>query len=350
MRWAAAALDRDQLVLFPERLDDVVPADDPVRLLDEILGNLDWSAWEAGYKDVACGRPPLSPRLLASVILFGLLTQVRASRKLEAALSVRLDFRWLAHGTLIDHSTLSEFRRKHTDALADLFVKVGVIAHETMMSPLSRLAFDGTRIRASNHRHRRMSPEKLRKLERELAEKFAELQKQADAEDAAGQESFDNHPDGLSAEMADAKKRAAQIQAALAELNRLKKAGEAPPKRIPLTDPESRITPNKEGGFAANYTPLATVDVDSGLIVTGDVIPHTDEEQHLVAAVEAVEANFGIRPDEVLTDGMNGTGANLAALDGKNVTVYSPPKTPDPATTRRSRYLPRNTTSCRRRN
>lgn len=328
MKWATVEWDRDQLVLFPQRLDDVVPAGHAVRLLDGILGNLDWSAWEKKYKDVDRGRPPFAPRLLASVILYGLLVQIRASRKLEEALFVRLDFRWLAQGTAIDHTTLCAFRREHADALKDLFVKVGVVSLRTMMSPLSRLAFDGTRVRASNHRHRRLSPEKLQKLERELAEKFADLQKQADAEDAAGQESFDNHPGELSSEMADIKKRTAKIQAALAELDRIEQAGEDLPKRIPLTDPDSRISPNKEGGFAANYTPLAGVDVDSGLIVTADVIPGTDEEQHLVAAVEAVEADFGVKPQEVLADGLFATGSNLQKLEDMNVTLYSPPGVP----------------------
>ena len=71
MKWAAARWDRDQLVLFPQRLDDVIPAGHAVRLLDEILGSLDWSAWEKKYKDVDRGRPPYSPRLLASIILYG---------------------------------------------------------------------------------------------------------------------------------------------------------------------------------------------------------------------------------------------------------------------------------------
>ncbi len=328
MRWATAEWDRDQLVLFPQRLDDVVPAGHAVRLLGGILGSLDWSAWETRYKDVDCGRPPFSPRLLASIILYGLLVQIRAGRKLEEALFVRLDFRWLAGGTTVDHTTLCEFRRTHADALGDLFVQVGVVAQQTLLTPLCRLAFDGTRVRASNHRHRRLSPEKLQELQRELAEKYAALQKQADAEDAAGQESFDNHPEELSPEMADVKQRTASIQAALAELERIEQAGEDLPKRIPLTDPQSRISPNKEGGFAANYTPLAGVDVDSGLIVTADVIPGTDEEQHLVAAVEAVEANFGVQPQEVLADGLFATGSNLPKLEDKNVTLYSPPGVP----------------------
>lgn len=60
------------------------------------------------------------------------------------------------------------------------------------------------------------------------------------------------------------------------------KAAQGPvPKRIPLTDPESRLSPNKEGGFARNYTPLANVDLESGLILDGDVLQNTDEEQHL---------------------------------------------------------------------
>ncbi len=324
MRWAVPGLDRDQLILFPERLDDVVPAGHAVRLLDGILGSLDWSAWEKRYKNVDRGRPPFTPRLLASIILYGLLVQIRASRKLEEALSVRLDFRWLAEDMSVDHTTLCTFRRDHADALGDLFVKVGVVALRAMMSPLSRLAFDGTRIKASNHRGRKLSPEKLRKLERELVEKFAELQKKADAEDVAAQESFDNHPDETSAEMIDVVQRTARIQAALAELDRIEKAGEELPKRIPLTDPESRISPNKEGGFAANDTPLAGVDVDSGLVVTADVIPGTDEEQHLLAAVESVEENFGVTPEEALADGLFATGSNLEKLEAKGVTLYAP--------------------------
>jgi hypothetical protein len=99
---------------------------------------------------------------------------------------------------------------------------------------------------------------------------------------------------------------------------------------MPLTDPDSRITPNKEGGFAANYTPVAGVDVDSGLIVTADVIAGTDEEQLLVAAVQDVEEQFETRLEAVLADGLFATGANLEALDQQGITLYSPSGQPDP--------------------
>ncbi len=326
MRWASVGLDRQQLVLFPQRLDEALPSEHPVRLFSDVLDQIDWSVWEAEYKDVPQGRPPVHPRVLASIILYGLLVRIRASRALEAALWERIDFRWLVQDCKVDHTTISEFRRQHPDALSDLFVKVGVVARRAMLSPLKQMAFDGTRVRASNQRSRSLTPETLRKLEAELQEKFAAFEQQAHREDTAAA-SEEKLPD----ELQDLKRRAAQIEGALAELNRIEAAGESVPKRIPLTDPESRITPNKDGGFAANYNPMVGVDVDSGLIVTGDVIAQTSEEQHLVAAVADVEEHFDTRPQAVLVDGLFPTGANLKALDEQHVTVYAPTGQPDPA-------------------
>lgn len=326
MRWASGGLDRQQLVLFPQRLDEALPGEHPVRLFNDVLDQIDWSVWEAEYKDVPHGRPPIHPRVLASIILYGLLVRIRASRALEAALWERIDFRWLVEDFKVDHTTISEFRRQHPEALSDLFVKVGVVAQRVMLSPLKQLAFDGTRVKSSNQRSRTLTPEKLRKLEAELREKFAAFEEQAHLEDTAAASQTE-----LPDELRDLRRRAAQIEGALAEVKRIEAGGEPLPKRIPLTDPESRMAPNKEGGFAPNYTPMVGVDVDSGLIVTGDVIAPTAEEQHLVAAVADVEEHFDTRPEAVLVDGLFPTGANLKALDEQNVTVYSPTGQPDPA-------------------
>lgn len=88
MDWAKANERRDQMVLFPTRWDDVLAPDHHVRLLDEILQRLDWSRWEMLY-DRRRGQPPIQPRILAAVILYGLLNRIRSSRALEEALQVR---------------------------------------------------------------------------------------------------------------------------------------------------------------------------------------------------------------------------------------------------------------------
>jgi transposase len=332
-QWAQAPQKREQMVLFAERLDEVLPSDHSVRLLDLILQRIPWTKWEARYHG-RLGQPPIHPRVLASVVLYGLLNRIRSSRALENSLSIRLDFLWLVEGRSIDHTTLSEFRRQHADELKDLFVQVGLVARELGLLSLQLLAFDGTRLRANNRRSGTRTPAELLEMRTALAAKYAELEAKAAAEDARDEEAFGaGAAPVLPKELANVKRLQEQVEAALAELERMRQAGETVPKRLPLTDPESRLTPNKEGGFAPNYTPLATVDVESGLIVSVDVIAMTNEEPHLVPAIQDVQQQFGLEspPPEMLGDGALCSGANLAALAEIGVTLYSPLASVDPA-------------------
>ncbi len=328
MDWAKTVEQRDQMVLFPTRLDDAIASDHAVRLLDYILRRLDWSKWEALY-DLHQGQPPIHPRIVASVILYGLLTRIRSSRALEEALQVRLDFRWLVEGRSIDHTTISEFRRKNAAALKDTFVQLGVLARELGWLKLEALAFDGTRMRANNRRSGSRTPDQLREMKKELAAKFAELEvKTAEADKVDAEVFGDQSAHTLSEELADVKRRQKQVDAALAELKRLENEGEKLPKRIPITDPTSRIMPNKDGGFAPNFTPLATVDVDSGIIASADVIANINEDNHMISAVEDVQESFGLDspPPEMLADGLMATGENLAACAERDIDLYSPVK------------------------
>lgn len=324
MDWAKSPELRNQLVLFPSRLDDVIGQGHNVRLLDDILGRLDWSKWESAY-DLRRGQPPIHPKILAGVILYGLLTRIRTSRALEEALQVRLDFRWLVEGRSIDHTTISEFRRKNADALKDTFVQIGLVARTMGHLPLETLAFDGTRIRANNRKNGTRTPGRLRELKTELAEKFAELEAKTAAADTQEDEVF-GATHSLSSELADVERRRKQVDAALAEIEQIEQTGQTIPKHVPVTDPQSRLIPNKEGGFAPNYTPLATVDVDSGLIVSAEVISNIDEEKHLIPAIEDVQEQFGLDapPAEVLADGKMATGENLAECAARDISLYSP--------------------------
>ena len=328
--WSEPPQRREQLVLFRECLDDAIGPDHVVRQLNELLARLDWSAWEASYHG-RLGQPAIHPRVLASVLLYGLLRRTRSSRALEEALQMRLDFRWLAEGRSIDHTTISEFRHRHGEALKDLFVQVGLLAKQLGLLLLEQLAFDGTRMRSNNRPHGSRTPQELHDLREQLARKFQELETRAVAADVQDDEALGSSAP-LSQEWSDTQQRLTRVDQALAELARVSEAGETTPTRLPLTDPESRITPNKEGGFAPNYTPLATVDVASGLIVAADVIAMTDEDHYLVPSAREVQNDFALeRPVPVmLGDGLQATGANLAELESLGVTLYAPVPLPDP--------------------
>lgn len=331
-QWAKHPEHRDQMLLYAKQLDQAIAPDHPVRLFDEILANVSWSAWEAHY-DRRQGQPAIHPRVMASILLYGLLTRIRSSRALEDALQVRLDFRWLAHGFQIDHTTLSEFRRKHAEPLKDLFRQIGLLAKTLGVMSLQRVCFDGTRIRANSRRGSTRTPEELRREKEELDRKFQEHLQKAESEDTRDEEQFAASEETERAiDPKDLKNRRARVRAALAELEKLEQTGATIPSRIPLTDPESRVMPNKEGGCAPNYTPVVTVDAASGLILEADVLNVHNEDAQLVPALREVQAAFALPtlPPEVLMDGLNATGANLAQCEELGVTAYAPVPLPDP--------------------
>ena len=97
--WNQAPLPRDQILLFRETLGDRIPADHSVRLMAEILDELDWSSWEQCYVLVA-GQPPLHPKIVAGAVLYGLTHGIRSSRRLEWACGHAVDFMWLVEGRM----------------------------------------------------------------------------------------------------------------------------------------------------------------------------------------------------------------------------------------------------------
>lgn len=325
-QWARAPEHREQMVLYGRRLDDAIPAGHPVRLLDELLGLCSWEAWEAKYHG-RLGQPPIHPRILASVLLYGLLARLRSSRALEDALKVRLDFRWLASGQQIDHTTLSEFRRKNSEPLKQLFLQVCQVARNEKLLSLERLCFDGTRVRANNRRRGTRTLDELRQELRELEAKFADHDGQVDAQDSQDEESFGaDDAQELPADLRDAEKRREILKNALARLEQTEAQGGKLPDRVPATDPDARIMPNKEGGFAPNYTPTTMVDAASGLVVGVDVLPVHNEDSQLIPALEQVRRDFDLPqlPPEILADGLMATAANVEACEERGITLFAP--------------------------
>ena len=187
--WQDAPLPRTQLVLIADTLESRIPEDHPVRLIDELLAQLDWSVWEAEYHGRA-GQPPIHPAVMCKVLLFALIRRIRSSRQIDAAMS----------------------NLETNDTLENLF------------------------------------------------------------ED--GQEA-----DHLPGDLREMKARQEQLRQALGQLREMeqqrKHDGIDPkknPAQLPATDSDSRILPNKEGGYAANYTPMAVAETENGFIVGADVL------------------------------------------------------------------------------
>lgn len=203
--WADKPMDRDQMSLFSPTLDSMMGDGDPVRLFDELLGNMDWTLWEAEYNGKR-GQPPIHPRYVAAGILYGLYRGIRSTRKLEEACFYRVDFIWLLHGFQIDHSTFSKFRTKFSGPLKDLFKQLGRHAMDLGLIRLCEVAFDGTRVKANNGRYATRTAKTLEERLAMLDALFEEMMSDVEANDRLetqqelpGQEnSATQLPDGLS--------------------------------------------------------------------------------------------------------------------------------------------------------
>lgn len=320
MPWAPPQIQRDQLVLFSERLDEVLPADHLVRRMVEILEQLDWHAWEAQYRHDAAGRPPIHPRVMSGIVLYGLMRGVRSSRRLEEALQMRLDFRWLAEGRSIDHSTLCRFRQSNADRLKELFVQIAMVAKCAGILSLVELAVDGTKVRSSNQRSKKLKVEGLEAFKEQLEIRFDELTKEADAldsEQVSNRKKLEKGSESLS-------KRISEIQRAITAVEELKQQGKPIPQRLPTTDVESRVTKNKEGGFSPNYTPVTVVDPGSGMIAATEVIADCNEKSVLAGTLDEVETTLGERCERVLADTIFNQSSNLIEMERREIALHSP--------------------------
>ena len=329
--WAQAPMQREQMTLFAPTLDAMIGEGHPVRLFDEILAGCRWSEWEAEY-DGKRGQPPIHPRIIASVILYGLLRGIRSSRVLEYAVTHNIDFLWLAQGHSLDHSTICGFRTKFRQGLKDLFRQLNQIAMTMGLILLKEVGLDGTRVKANNGRFETLTAAGLQEQLSALDTIIEEMLQQAEGADAADQELFETgrSTQQLPPNLAELKSRQEQLKQALEKVQAADEArrreGIDPkknPAQLPTTDSDSRVLPNKEGGYAPNYTPMAATDVHRGFIVDDDVIASTSEHLVTVPTVDRIEENYGQRLENLLADGAHATGPNMEALEQRGVEFFS---------------------------
>jgi len=341
-RWARPRLRRHQITLLSPTLDEVIHLDDPIRTYEAILRQVDWRPWEKAY-DGYHGQPPIHPRLVAGCFLFGLSLGLTSTRQLEDATRKRLDFIWFLEGMTIDHSTFAGFRTRFCDQLRSLLRDLNRLAreHSKKKSCEVTLSTDGTRLRANSDRTGARTATwlvaKLAELQRQYDELVAAMAEADEREQCDGRAAGEDEEPADKLSAAELQKRIGELelqkeklQNALEEARRRTEAKRAhdgqssPEARVPLTDPDAHVLPNKEGGHGPNYTPVASMDVDTRMVVSGEVPEAADEASTVANSVEATEETFGKKPDAVLFDGNFASGQNLKDLEEQGIDAYSP--------------------------
>ena len=144
--------DPDQQLLLPAGLWEWLPEDHLAYFVSDVVDQLDLSAITDSYEEER-GRPPYHPRTMVKVLLYGYCAGVSSSRRIAQRLHEDIAFRVLAANNTPDFRTISDFRKDHLEALADLFLQVLELCRRTGLVKLRHVAVDSTKVRANASKH-----------------------------------------------------------------------------------------------------------------------------------------------------------------------------------------------------
>jgi transposase len=353
--------DLDQQYLLPPSLRDWVPEGHLIWFLSDLVDSLDLSAVLSAYeKDDARGRAGYHPVMMTKLLLYAYAVGKPSSRKIERACWEEVPFRVLSADQHPDHSSVSEFRRRHLGALAALFVQVLVLCREAGLVKLGHVALDGTKVKANASKHKAMSYGRMCKTEKELEREVARLLAEAERIDAQEDARYgDDRGDELPEELARRESRLARIREAKAALEAKakedrercaererkeaaqgKKFGGRPPAvpdpeaSVPrdkdqrnFTDPDSRIMKDgATGSFIQAYNAHAAVDEKAQVIVAASVTQQANDKRSFLPLLEKIESNLGALPDSVTADAGFFSESNLSDPRFAAVECYVPPE------------------------
>jgi len=325
----------------------------------DVVAGLNLSPMINAY-DASCGgQPPLDPRLMVGLLLYGYCVGTSSSRKIERATYDSVPFRVIAADQHPDHDTIAGFRQRHLPALAELFVQVLRLCQAAGLVKLGHVALDGTKMRANASRHKAMSYEYMEKRERELREQVEKLLAQAEAADAAEDALYgrSRRGDELPRELAFKQSRLKKIQQAKAALEAeareraqarreeqccqeealeaagKKRRGKAPaePSDKPearaqrnFTDPDSRIMMDGASkAFAQCYNAQAAVDAKAQIIVAAAVTQEANDKQQVAPMIEVLKENLeGQTPQVLSADNGYFSEDNIKVLEKEKIDAH----------------------------
>jgi transposase len=236
-----------QILLLPPDLRNWLEEGHLAYFIQDVVEALDLSEIYASYDGSRGGRPGFDPRLLVGLLVYGYCVGVTSSRKIEKATHESVPFRVLAADQHPDHATIAEFRRRHLEALARLFVQILRLCEKAGLVRLGHVALDGTKMRANASKHKAMSYGRMEEKARELEAQVADLMAAAEAADQAEDAQHGSfRGDELPEELRFRKQRLEKIREAMAALEaelRLRRKSAARRKRLRLKRKAKRVFP-----------------------------------------------------------------------------------------------------------
>ena len=313
--------DREQSTLFPECLEDWIDENNPVRVIDVFVDELDLA--ELGFDGVApetTGRPGYHPSVLLKLYIYGYLNRVQSSRRLEREALRNVEVMWLTGRLAPDHKTIADFRKDNGGAIRQVCARFIELCRAMGLLTEASVAIDGSKFKAVNNRDKNFTRAKMDRRMAQIEESVARYLQQLDTADRQ------EPSEALQTKTSRLKDKIAKLKQQMQHLKELRvQMLAAPDQQISLTDPDSRsMATSGRGSGVVGYNVQVAVETKHHLIIAHEVINEGSDRAQLSPMAKAAKAVLAVEKLDAVADRGYFSGEEILACDNAGVTVTLP--------------------------
>jgi len=312
--------DRRQVTLLPDCLDDYVAQDNPVRVVDAFVGELDLVALGfEGAMPADTGRPSYHPSVLLKVYIYGYLNRIQSSRRLERECQRNLELMWLTGRLAPDFKTIADFRRDNGRGIRNVCAEFVRLCRELKLFSQAIVAIDGTKFKAVNSRDRNWTPGKIDKRRQQVEES---IDRYLDAIETADR----TQPPDVEAKTERLQEKIGKLRQQMKQLGKLKeKVAQEPDGQLSLTDPDARsMATHGKGTGVVGYNVQAAVDTKHHLIVAHEVTNAGHDRGQLAKMATQARDAMGKTKLQAIADRGYFSGPEIRACDEAGIMPLVP--------------------------
>lgn len=316
--------DRAQVTWGRIDLNAALPEDHSARAIWSVIEKLDLSLLYAQIeaRGEVAGASAIDPKILLALWVFATSEGQGSAREIQRLTELHAAYRWICGGVAVGYHTLSDFRSQQADVIDALITQILALLMQQNLVELSRVAQDGTRVRADAGAGSFRRGQTLQALMQAARAHLEEVTKQAS--DPA-----------ISARRAAARKRGAaerlaRLEAALQQIPEVietkKRSGAKDAEaRVSTTDPDARVMKMGDGGFRPAFNVQFATTTDRARIIVGvDVTNRGSDMGETTAMLAQIEKRTGVLPREILVDGGYPQHKAVDQATELGVTMYAP--------------------------
>ena len=315
------SIDRSQITLFPEQLEDYVAEDNPVRVVDVFVEQLELD--KLGFKGVTplkTGRPAYHPAVLLKLYIYGYLNRIQSSRRLERESQRNLELIWLLERLTPDFKTIANFRKDNGIAIRKVCSQFVALCRKLNLLTEATVAIDGSKFKAVNNRDNNFTTNKIKRRREQIEasiERYLSALETADRQEQA---------DFTAAKIQRLQEKVALLKQQMAKLDTIETELEkTPDKQISLTDPDARsMATSGRGTGIVGYNVQTAVDTENHLIVAHEVTNVGHDRNQLANMAEQAKTAMGTSELNVVADRGYFSGEEIRKCHEAGITAFVP--------------------------